>query len=246
MPVCSSYFLKIVKRFSLSIAAKANRVRSFQFFSEVSFLKLGQSSEFQVCFLTLLSTDRAGQVRARSATGTNTPISNSIDHGLNHERMSAYSPASNPTPDGFFSSDTLSVSSSTNSLQSLDSHRKSCSEIATQTDDLLLSPDGTIPSNIPGPLRKKLATVLGSPSKIPRPVMQRSKTMELPSSKLKRRNSTNSHDRERSSQRAPRMQREKSQPNIRREKSDLGQQSKYKMVQSPGPKRRGELIEKLF
>eukprot|EP00111_Clytia_hemisphaerica_P008901 TCONS_00025992-protein len=182
--------------------------------------------------------NRAGQVRARSATGTNTPISKSIDQGLNHDRISAYSPASNPTPDGFFSSDTLSVSSSTNSLQSLDSHRKSCSEIATQTDDLFLSPDGSIPSNIPGPLRKKLATVLGSPSKIPRPVMQRSKTMELPSAKLKRRNSTNSHDRERLNQRAPRMQREKSQPNFRREKSDVGQSSKYKMVQSPGPRRR--------
>lgn len=203
--------------------------------------------------------DRLGQhpiSRSRSATsGTNTPISNY--HNNNERMLSPFSTTSNPTPDLVNYYDNTSTHSS---LQSPDSdigmpRNKSCSDISTQTDDLPL-PQHTISrsnataSNIPTPLRKKLANAFSgssSPqtSKIPRPLFQRSKTMELPSSsKLKRRNSTNSGtSSERSTTpRAPRMVREKSQPNFRREKSDLSVQSKYKMVSSPGPRRRGEFF----
>lgn len=210
--------------------------------------------------LLFLSPDRSGQqhqvARSRSATnGTNTPTSN---HNHNDRMLSPFSTASNPTPDFVNYYDNTSTHSS---LRSPDSdigipRNKSCSDISTQTDDLPLSKhtggdrNSATSSNIPTPLRKKLANAFtgGSPasSKIPRPLLQRSKTMELPSSsKLKRRNSTNSgtsSDRS-TTPRAPRIHREKSQPNFRREKSDLsGQPSKYKMVSSPGPRRRGELF----
>jgi hypothetical protein len=164
--------------------------------------------------------------------------------------MSPYSTVSNPTPDlrHYDSSNFDSISISP--THSLDQHHKSCTDMSTQTD---LPSSSTSSMNIPAPLRKKLATVMGSPSKIPRPTMQRSRTMELPcSSKLKRRNSTNSTDRSAGTtggNNAPRILREKSQPNMRRQKSDLtGQRSKYKMGGTASPRRRGESFNnmKLF
>ena len=220
-----------------------DRLKFFELFNPRS-IEIVNKSKY--LFLPL---DRSGQMaRARSATGgTNTPSSN---HNSSDRMMSPFSTASNPTPDLVNYFDTTSTHSILSPDSGIMPRNKSCSDISTQTDELPLS-KGTNANrnaaNIPTPLRKKLASVFGgsSPSsKIPRPVFQRSKTMELPSSsKLKRRNSTNSNASaaERSAQRAPRILREKSQPNFRREKSDLsGQTSKYKMVSSPGPRRRGK------
>lgn len=188
---------------------------------------------------------RTAHVRSRSTTSPNS--AGSSDQNSNYNRMSPYSNTGRLESPYYSCNVDRSVSSqSTHSLPSIDGLRKSCSDISTQTDGppVLCSP--TSVASLPAPLRKKLATVIGSPSKIPRPVLQRSRTMELPSSKLKRRNSTNTHDRTNStSLQAPRMMREKSQPTIRREKSDVtGQNSKYKMMSSPSPKKRDSMRRK--
>ena len=183
----------------------------------------------------------SSHLRTRSAASTSNGTSQTTEESFNNNnaRMSPYSIASNPTPDlrhyGSSNFDDISLSPT----HSVEQHHKSCSDMSTQTDDL---PSSSM--NIPGPLRKKLATVIGSPSKIPRPTIQRSRTMELPSSsKLKRRNSTNSNDRSSGSNdnNAPRILREKSQPNMRRQKSDLtGQRSKYKLGSTASPRRKRE------
>ena len=197
--------------------------------------------------------------RNRSKTSSN-GISRSIEQSMDtHD--SHFCPASSPYSTGTLSPFSTSEcqtytdyheppSSSLHNMSSGSNHSlmsnisepnngRSCSDISTQTNF----------SHLPKPLRKKAESAQAATSRIPRPVMQRSKTLDsIPtSSKLKRRNSTNSSGSSASKNNTtatmPRMLREKSgmsnRPNIRREKSDVtGQRSKYRTANSPGPVRR--------
>lgn len=154
-------------------------------------------------------------------------------------------------------------------------HRRSCTDMSTQTD-FSTNDESSLVShhNIPSALRRRKSATntsqqLGAggeginQSRIPRPVMQRSKTLDsIPtSSKLKRRNSSNSgscasrqqqlnnynNNINTDSNKAgmPRALRDKAgqRPSVRREKSDLtGQRSKHRTANSPGPVRRNGKI----
>lgn len=222
-----------------------------------------------ILWLFLARGNRVAQVRSRSRTNPNQNISNSVDQELDNDSNFCSSPYSAGSCSPYSSNscqtseylhqhqqsnlETMSSTSSQSLLSSISepANRRSCTDMSTQTDF----------SHLPTPLRKKAekaaaATAFNtSQSKIPRPVMQRAKTLDsIPvSSKLKRRNSTNTGSCASRNQLSvdstptmPRALREKSssnRPGMRREKSDVtGQRSKYRTTASPGPVRRNGML----